>query len=43
MPGSGLGTEGAGSLGTAVGLSSELSVKEGRLVTEQAAELLGGL
>lgn len=43
VPGSGLGTEGAGSLGTAVRLSSELTIKEGRLVTEQAAELPGGL
>lgn len=30
VPGSGLGTEGAGSLGTAMGLPPELTVREGR-------------
>lgn len=41
MPPSGLGTEGAGSLGTATGLSPELTVKEGRADIKQAADMPG--
>lgn len=43
VPGYGLGTEEAGCLGMAMGLSPEVTIKEGRLDTKEAAEILGSL
>ena len=43
MPGSGLGTEGAWSPGTAAGLSPELTGEEGRLGMKRAAGTPGGV